>query len=156
MGQRNFQDRTPVFTSFCYRSIFKFTTVRNVAAARLYFHRRLSVILFTGGVCPSACWDTHSLGRHPLGRHTPPDRYPLGRYPLGRYPLGRHPQADTPRQTSPGQRPPGQTTPGQTSPGQKPPTPSGRHHLPPPHPHTLHPCRPLWWTVRILLKCFPV
>ena len=37
----------------------------------------LSVILFMGGgVCLSACWDTHPLGRHPPGQ-TPPGRHPL-------------------------------------------------------------------------------
>ena len=37
----------------------------------------LSVILSMGGVCPSACWDTHSLGIHPPGRHPPRQTPPL-------------------------------------------------------------------------------
>ena len=66
----------------------------------------LSVILSTGGVCLSACWDTHS----PLGRHPPP--------------VGRHPTwADTP----PSRHPPQQTAPpGQTPPPGRHPPPSGR------------------------------
>ena len=48
----------------------------------------VSVILFRGGVCPIACWDTPPWTR---GRHTPRSRYPLG--------------ADTPRdQAHPHQR----------------------------------------------------
>ena len=40
----------------------------------------LSVILSMGGVCSSACWDTHT--------QTPPRQTPpLGRHPLGRPPL---------------------------------------------------------------------
>ena len=49
----------------------------------------VSVILFTGGVCLSACWDRHSweqtlhpLGADtpPLGADTPPEQCMLGRY----------------------------------------------------------------------------
>ena len=47
-----------------------------------------------GGVCLSACWDTHTHTH----THTPPGRHPPGRHPLGRQPwadipLGRHPPA---------------------------------------------------------------
>ena len=46
----------------------------------------VSVILFTGGVCPIACWDIHppirgrhpSQTRHPLGPGTPPAQCMLG------------------------------------------------------------------------------
>ena len=37
-----------------------------------------------GGVCLSACWDTHPLDRYPPGQ-TPPGRPLLGRHPLGRH-----------------------------------------------------------------------
>ena len=54
----------------------------------------LSVILSTGGVCPSACWDTPPRqtppGRHPLWADTPSGQTPA----LGRHPLGRPPRAD--------------------------------------------------------------
>ena len=48
----------------------------------------LSLILFMGRVCLSACWDTHTT---PLGRpwaDTPP---PWQTPPLGRYPFGQMP-----------------------------------------------------------------
>ena len=53
----------------------------------------LSVILFTGGVCLSACWDTHT----PQGRYTP-DRQPPRHKPPGQNPPpGRNPTwADIP------------------------------------------------------------
>ena len=51
-----------------------------------------------GGVCPSACWDTHFL----LWADTP-----LGRHPHGQTP----PLADTPWARHPGQTPPGADTP---------------------------------------------
>ena len=53
----------------------------------------LSVILSMGGVCLSACWDTHNpLGRLPLPGQTPPGRRPPGQTP----PLGRPPTGQTP------------------------------------------------------------
>ena len=60
----------------------------------------LSVILSTvgGGVCLSACWDTHPPpGRHPLGRQLP-GRHPLADTPLEQTPSRRQtpPVADTP------------------------------------------------------------
>ena len=67
---------------------------------------RLSVILFTGGICPGACWDSPP-GRHPPG-HTPPGQTPLAdnsqadnpsprqTLPLTDILLGRHPRPDTP------------------------------------------------------------
>ena len=59
----------------------------------------LSVILFTGGVCPTACWDTHPQ------RQAPPRQTPsLGRHPLGRHPLGRHPPSPY-SDSHPGQTP---------------------------------------------------
>ena len=59
---------------------------------RLCFYTCLSVILFMGGVCPIACWDTlpGSEADIPLSRHPP---------------WGTPPQADTPRVRG---RPPGQ------------------------------------------------
>ena len=54
------------------------------------------------GACPSACWDTHPLGRHPPGQ-TPPSRHP---------PPSRH----HPAVTLPSRHPLRQTPPGQTSP----------------------------------------
>ena len=52
------------------------------------FYTCLSVILFMGAVCLSACWHTPPPGIHPLGRHLPRADTP---------PLGRHlPRADTP------------------------------------------------------------
>ena len=79
-----------------------------------------------GDVCPSACWDTHSLGRQPPTGQTTP-------------------QADTPRQT-----PPCTDTPlGKHPPGRHPPL--GRHH-----PTGQTPQRPLQRTVRILLECILV
>ena len=60
------------------------------------------VILFTGGVCLSACWDNNP----PPGPDIPPEQTPLGAdTPLDQTPPGsRHPPgADTPlEQTSPG------------------------------------------------------
>ena len=70
-------------------------TVRNEVAARLYFHRRLSVILFTvEGSCLSACWDTPPWQVHPPGREHPPPR--AGTTP-GQVHAGRY----TPRQVHP-------------------------------------------------------
>ena len=46
-------------------------TGRNEVVAKVMF-LHLSVILFTGGVCLSACWDTTSRIRYPPGAATPP------------------------------------------------------------------------------------
>ena len=48
---------------------------------------QLSVILFTRGVCLSACWDT------PLPKQTPPEQTPQSRQPPG---ADTHPGAGTP------------------------------------------------------------
>ena len=61
-----------------------------------------SVILFTGGVCLSACWDTHPLRhRHPPGQTPPRADTSPGRH-LGRHLQQTPPWADTPL----GQTPP--------------------------------------------------
>ena len=59
-------------------------TARKRSLLRLYFYTCLSVILFTGGVCLSAWWDTHTPPRNqtPTGKQTP----------MG----SRHPQKQTP------------------------------------------------------------
>ena len=56
----------------------------------------LSVILFRGGVCLSACWDTQPLVQTPPGADTLRSRPPLGsRLPLGAdTPRSRYPPAD--------------------------------------------------------------
>ena len=88
------------------KQVLKFITGRNEVVAKVIF-LHLSVILFTGGVCLSACWDTTppprtrqtspGPGRPPQTRQTPPRP---GRPPPG---PGRPPrdQADPPgtRQT---------------------------------------------------------
>ena len=48
----------------------------------------LSVILFTGGICPSACWGTHTS--------------PPGADPLEQTPRAEPPEADTPQSRPPG------------------------------------------------------
>ena len=56
-----------------------FTTCKQ-SLQRLCFYTCLSVILFMGegGVCHSACWDTHPLGsRHPQEQTPPGSRHPL-------------------------------------------------------------------------------
>ena len=59
-------------------------TVRNEVAKAMFLH--LSVILFTGGVCLSACWDPPRPGtprrKHPPDQAPPPSRdgYCCGRY----------------------------------------------------------------------------
>ena len=53
---------------------FGVITARQRSLRRLCFLRCLSV--YKGGVCPIACWDTHTPGAcwdtHPPGRHPPP------------------------------------------------------------------------------------
>ena len=92
-----------------------------------------------GGVCLSACWDTHTpLGADPPGSRPPWSRHPSGsRHPAGAdTPLrGRHPPeqtplgADTPQSRHPlEQTPPRADTPWeQTPPGVD--TPQSRHPL---------------------------
>ena len=70
---------------------------------RLCFYTCLSVILFTGGAYPIACWDTPPPGQaHPLGRY-PPGRYPQVGTPPGRYTTSRYTpsQAGIPRAGAP-------------------------------------------------------
>ena len=80
----------------------RFFTVRNVVAARKYFHRRLSVIPFTGGCQADTPWASI-----PLWADTPladtPSRYlhwqtpPFWQIPPWPAPPGRHlPWPDTP------------------------------------------------------------
>ena len=87
----------------------------------IYLH--LSVILFTRGVCLSACWDTTPLGADtPLEGSPPRWRHPLGQAPReytpprSRHPLGE----DTPPQerSRPPQReaPPWEQTPQEQTP----------------------------------------
>ena len=80
-----------------------FVTDRKRGLQRLCFNTCLSVILFTGGVCPSAYWETPPQTR---GRHTSPGPDP----PRSRHlqPLGADPPspplgADPPEQTLPAQ-----------------------------------------------------
>ena len=101
--------------------VLAFVTGRNEVVAKVIF-LHLSVILFTGGVCLNACWDTSPpRSRHPPGpgRHQPPrdqaDPPRPGRTPPG---PGRPPSPQT------RQAPPPQTR--QTPPG------PGRHPPPPP------------------------
>ena len=113
----------------------------------------LSVILFTGGVCLSACWDTTPRTMHPPGPctprdHAPPqDHAPPGtmHFPRDHAPLPKWDHAHTPQDHA---LPP-------------------RDHSPPPprtmHPPSLGPCTPLAQSmlgdtvnaraVRILLEC---
>ena len=82
----------------CCRSVFWKTwnmqdpliTVRKRSCGKVMFYTCLSVILFTGGVCLSACWDTHPQADTPLGRHPLPsacwDRPPLAHCMLGYIP----------------------------------------------------------------------
>ena len=67
-----------------------FTGRNEVVAKVIFLH--LSVILFTGGVCLSACWDTTPPEQTPPGSRHPPEQQPP--------PRSRHP----PRSSSP---PPG-------------------------------------------------
>ena len=87
-------------------------TARKRSLRRLCFYTCLSFILFTGGVCLSACWDTTPeqtpppRSRHPLEQTPPGADTPQRRHPLG---------ADTPppEQTPPppSRHPPGADTP---------------------------------------------
>ena len=89
-------------------------TGRNEVVAKVIF-LHLSVILFTGGVCLSACWDTTpplvadtppeqtpSRSRHPPGADTPP---PRSRHPPEQTPpQSRHPPPPLGADTPPGSR----------------------------------------------------
>ena len=115
-------------------------TVRKRSCGKVMFYTCLSVILFMGGggVCPSACWDTHPL---PPGtrdtpknqRQTPPrtrGRHPAGQTPPPPWadPPSRHPsQADTPPADTPGQTPPRADTPHQMAAAADGTHPSGMH-----------------------------
>ena len=76
-------DQNIAFSKYSECNVHIFS-VRNVVAARLCFHRRLSF-------CSQGVWQTPFLGRCPQGRH-----------PLDRHPLGTHPLADTPPPTRDG------------------------------------------------------
>ena len=68
-----------------------------------------SVILLTGGVCLSACWDATTLP----GADTPQSRHPPGADPPEQTPGSRHPppRADTPWEQSPRSRCPPRSRP---------------------------------------------
>ena len=89
--------RSLVYGSITDRSCRSFLigliTVRNKVAKVMFLH--LSVILFTGGVCLSACWDTTP----PRARHPPRTRHPPG-------PGTPQDQATPPRPAPPGTRHP--------------------------------------------------
>ena len=68
----------------------KIITVRKRSLRRLCFYTCLSFCP-QGGVCLSACWDTHPLGQTSLRTDTP-----LGRHPPGRHPPGKTPPRQTP------------------------------------------------------------
>ena len=73
-------------------------TARKRSLRRLCFYTCLSVILFTWGVCLSACWDSspHPQEQTPLGADTPRSRHPGADTPS--------PGADTPRSKHPRSR----------------------------------------------------
>ena len=64
----------PVLAPYLYQLI---TARKRSLGQGLYFHRHVSRILFTGGVCLSACWDT------PPGADPPPDQTPPAQSMLG-------------------------------------------------------------------------
>ena len=148
------------------RTIFHLITVRNevIFSQTSVSH---SVQCGGGGVCLSACWDTHiprQVHPLPLGRYTPQTGTPWAGAPLpsadtlptGTPPAPRqaHPQAGKPRRQV---HPRAGTPPAGTPPG----TPPGQVHLPrqvhPPYPRAgTPPRRSLQWMVRILLECFLV
>ena len=88
---------------------FFFITGRNEVVAKVIF-LHLSAILFTGGVCLSACWDTTTQSRHPSRADTPPEQTP---------PWSRHPPGS--RHTPPEQTPLEQTPPWEQTPRSRPP-----------------------------------
>ena len=60
-------------------------TVRKRSCGKVMFlHLSVSHSVHKGGVCLSACWDTHtSPGRHPPARHPPGQTPSLDRHPTG-------------------------------------------------------------------------
>ena len=70
-----------------------FTHYRPQRSCGKVMFSQASVILFTGGVCPSACWDTHTPGRHPPRKHTTPGSTlpPEGTPPWEAQPPEEHP-----------------------------------------------------------------
>ena len=85
-------------THVCYINVYFYRPQTNFAKV-MFLH--LSVILFMGGVCLSACWDTHPQSRHPTGADTPWSRHPPEQTPPPRAdthhpPRSKHPPgADT-------------------------------------------------------------
>ena len=73
---------------------------RNEVVAKVIF-LHLFVILFTGGVCLGACWDT--THPHPPPADTPPQEQtpPRSRHPLSRHPPSRHPRRQQPQEQTP-------------------------------------------------------
>ena len=126
----------------------RFFTRRNEVVAKVIF-LHLSVILFTGVVCLSACWDTTP----PAGSRHPPEQTPIPREqtPPWEQTTPRE-QTHPPGSRPPGRRPPGADTPQSVHPPGADTSPESRH-LPPPSRlrHTVNE-RP----VRILLECILV
>ena len=103
-----------LFVWFC-KVVIALITGRNEVVAKVIF-LHLFVILFTGGVCLSACWDT------PRSRHLPrPD-------PPGADPPSPE-QTPPPHSRPPWSRPPPWTRPPQTRPPPEQ-TPPGSRHTP--------------------------
>ena len=109
-----------VFSALHTASLIQIFILWPLSSATIYFYRpqtkfakvmflHLSVILFTGGVCLSACWDTTTSSLPPpRTRHTPrPCTHPWDQTPHGAdRPGTRHPptpQEQTPH-PSPGSR----------------------------------------------------
>ena len=77
--------------------VFIIITGRNEVVAKVIF-LHLSVILFMGGVCLSACWDTTPLEQAPHREQTPTEQTPSRtRHPLDQTP----PRPDTPQDQTP-------------------------------------------------------
>ena len=80
-----------------------FTGRNEVVAKVIFLH--LSVILFTGGVCLNACWDTTPpRSRHPPGPDTPQEQTPPSQEqtpPREQTPPCPPPGADPPREQTP-------------------------------------------------------
>ena len=78
---------------------------------------QLSIILFTGGVCLSAYWDTYPPPQEqtPHGADTPPPEQqttPWSRLPQSRHPAwSRHPRSRPPQSRHPPSRHPPEQTP---------------------------------------------
>ena len=86
------------------QQIYVITGRNEVEAKVIFLH--LFVILFTGGVCLSACWDTNHCPpweqTPPLGADPPRPDTPQSRHP----PRSRPPQEQTHPPPPPGSRPP--------------------------------------------------